>query len=205
MDKKRIIFSKTGTAVWISHLDLMHTIQRAFSRAGIGIQYSNGFNPHPQMSIALPLNVGVESVCEILDISLLNDASAELLNSVLPSGIKVLDIYDAEKPISDIKWLEISGQFNDINSSELNEFFSLPEIYFNKKSKRGISNVDIIPMIKSISFSDSGMNAVISAQNPTLNPFNIIDAVAQNRPELTPEYSKFKRVSVYDLEMNIFR
>ena len=61
MDKLRLRFEKTGRAVWISHLDLMHTIQRAFSRAGYELKYSEGFNPHPQISIALPLSVGMAS------------------------------------------------------------------------------------------------------------------------------------------------
>ena len=53
MDKLRLRFEKTGRAVWISHLDLMHTMQRAFSRAGYALKYSEGFNPHPVISILL--------------------------------------------------------------------------------------------------------------------------------------------------------
>ena len=51
----RILFSKTGRARFISHLDLMRTLQRAFFRAGIQIKHTEGFNPHPFVSIALPL------------------------------------------------------------------------------------------------------------------------------------------------------
>ena len=43
----RLLFSKTGRAKYISHLDLMRTFQRAFSRAGIQIKHTEGFNPHP--------------------------------------------------------------------------------------------------------------------------------------------------------------
>ena len=46
MDKLRLRFEKTGRAVYISHLDLMHTMQRVFSRAGFELKYSEGFNPH---------------------------------------------------------------------------------------------------------------------------------------------------------------
>ena len=48
-DKLRLRFEKTGRAVYISHLDLMHTMQRAFNRAGYHLKYSEGFNPHPQI------------------------------------------------------------------------------------------------------------------------------------------------------------
>ena len=66
-DAVRILFEKTGRARYISHLDLQHTIQRSFARAGIAVRHSNGFNPHPQMTIALPLPLGCESLCEIMD------------------------------------------------------------------------------------------------------------------------------------------
>ena len=50
MDKLRLRFEKTGRAVYISHLDLMQTMQRAFARAEYDLKYSEGFNPHPQIS-----------------------------------------------------------------------------------------------------------------------------------------------------------
>jgi len=95
MNKLRILFSKEGKAIYISHLDLMHTMQRAISRAGFSLRYSEGYNPHPQISIALPLSVGMSSICEIMDLKLNEEVAAvcfmEKLNSVLPEGIKVRD------------------------------------------------------------------------------------------------------------------
>lgn len=43
----RLLFSKTGRAKYISHLDLMRTFQRAFFRSGIQIRHTEGFNPSP--------------------------------------------------------------------------------------------------------------------------------------------------------------
>ena len=62
----RLLFEKIGNAVWMSHLDLMRVFQRAFKRAGLNLKCTQGFNPRPSVSIALPLSVGVESVCERL-------------------------------------------------------------------------------------------------------------------------------------------
>ena len=59
----RLLFSKTGRAKYISHLDLMRTFQRAFARAKIAIKHTEGFHPHPFVSIALPLSVGYSSQC----------------------------------------------------------------------------------------------------------------------------------------------
>ena len=55
MSEQRILFAKYGTAKYISHLDLMHTMERAFLRAGIAIRHTAGFHPHPYVSIPLPL------------------------------------------------------------------------------------------------------------------------------------------------------
>ena len=66
MPKDRLLFVKEGRARYISHLDLMRTFQRAFLRADIPIKHTEGFNPHPFISIALPLSLGFSSQCEIL-------------------------------------------------------------------------------------------------------------------------------------------
>ena len=115
MDKYRMRFSKTGRAVYISHLDLMRTITRAFLRAECRLKYSEGFNPHPNISIALPLSVGCESVCEIMDFKMLEDMPCDEIKSRLstqmPEGIEVLEVYEAERKVKEIKWLRVSGVF----------------------------------------------------------------------------------------------
>ena len=95
MDKLRLRFEKTGRAVWISHLDLMHTMQRAFSRAGYELKYSEGFNPHPQISIALPLSVCVQSYCEIMDFRLVRDAVLDELTEVAGGEWDAEAVYEA--------------------------------------------------------------------------------------------------------------
>lgn len=78
----RALFEKTGTAVWISHLDLMRLFQRAFARANLPLKHTQGFNPRPSVSIALPLSVGLESVCELLDF----EVEGNFTRRKLPSG-----------------------------------------------------------------------------------------------------------------------
>ena len=53
----RLLFEKKGNAIWISHLDLMRVFQRSFKRAGLPLTHTQGFNPRPSVSIALPLSV----------------------------------------------------------------------------------------------------------------------------------------------------
>lgn len=219
MNKYRLLFSKTGRAVYISHLDLMRTITRAFLRAGIRLKYSEGFNPHPGISIALPLSVGCESVCEIMDFTLAEDMSAdevfEALVPRLPEGIEAISVSEPARKVKEIKWLKVSGifEYDDGNAadkcSRLKEFFSHDSIVISKKTKRGIADSDIKPAIKEISFSCGGdnvlLNAVISAQEPTLNPELLADALRQLEPELAPDFAKFRRIEIFDENMCKFR
>lgn len=219
MDKLRLLFSKTGRAVYISHLDLMRTLTRAFKRADLSLKYSEGFNPHPNISIALPLSVGAESVCEILDFKL-NDCvePAEILARLkkqLPEGIEAIEVYEYERKVRELKWLKIEGVFEyDERSAEeivpqLTEFFAKDSIVIQKKTKRGIGESDIKPAIRVISFSVCGkdvqLDATVSAQEPTLNPELIADALRQLMPEIAPDFAKFRRLEIFDEKMNIFR
>ena len=70
----RLLFEKTGSAVWMSHLDLMRLFQRAFKRANLPLKHTQGFNPRPSVSIAMPMSEGVESGCELLDFDLYGEA-----------------------------------------------------------------------------------------------------------------------------------
>ena len=89
----RIRFEKTGRAVWMSHLDLMRLMQRAFRRAGVVLHHSQGFTPHAYVSMLLPLSVGMESVCELMEYELDGElaVTSEALNAVLPEGVRVLE------------------------------------------------------------------------------------------------------------------
>lgn len=218
-DKLRLRFRKTGRAAYISHLDLMHTMQRIFSRAGYELKYSEGFNPHPQISIALPLSVGMESVCEIMDFRLNGEADLrELpvkLTAAAPEGIEIIECYAQERKVAQLKYLAIEGRMEydtgetGRRAEELREFFAQDEIRITKKTKRGMGESDIKAAIREIEFTPGEdavyLKAVISAQEPTLNPELLAEALRQLRPELAPDFAKFKRIETYDAQMQIYR
>lgn len=218
-DKLRIRFTKTGRAIYISHLDLMQTMQRAFSRAGYALKYSEGYNPHPLISIALPLSVGTGSLCELMDFRLREEADlSELparLTVALPEGIEVLEAYETERKCAGIKWLAIEGRFeyderDPARMTELlREFFARETIVITRKTKRGTGESDIRPAIREIGFAAADdavdVKATISAQEPTLNPELLAEALRQLCPELAPDFAKFTRIETYDHEMQVFR
>ena len=219
MDKLRLRFKKTGRAVYISHLDLMQTMQRAFSRAGYELKYSEGFNPHPQISIALPLSVGTASLCELMDFKLRDEAELSLLparlSAALPEGLEVTDCYEPTRKAALLKYIRVSGLFEyDVRDAEemaqaLRSFYSAGEIVIAKKTKRGMGETDIKPSIREISFEAKDraveLEAVISAQEPTLNPELLWDALRQLAPDIAPDFAKFTRLESYDKNMEIYR
>ena len=218
-EKLRLRFEKTGRAVYISHLDLMHTMQRAFNRAGYRLKYSEGFNPHPQIAIALPLSVGAASRCEIMDFKLLEDPDlAELparLTAAMPEGVRVLEAYEPSRKVAELKWLRVEGQFeyDERDAGEmaaaLADFFRQEQIVITKKTKRGMGETDIRPGIREISFTPAekavDITTILSAQEPTINPELLAEALRQLRPELAPDFAKFTRVETYDAEMKVYR
>ena len=222
-DKLRLRFEKTGRAVYISHLDLMHTMQRAFNRAGLPLKYSEGFNPHPQIAIALPLSVGTGSLCEIMDFKLKEEtdlaALPEKLTAVMPEGIRVLEAYEPQRKVAELKWLRVEGFFEydkrDPGEMEkaLRRFFEQESIVITKKTKRGMGETDIRPGIRALGFEarkEDGQDgvwveAVVSAQEPTINPELLAEALRQRKPELAPDFAKFTRIETYDAGMQVYR
>ena len=92
-------FSKTGTAAFISHLDLMTVFERALARAGYSPRFTEGFNPKPRLEFANPLSLGLSSEDEIAGIDLYDfDTQAdfiERMNRSLPDGLRVLRVAPA--------------------------------------------------------------------------------------------------------------
>ena len=219
MDKLRLRFEKIGRAVYISHLDLMQTMQRAFFRADYALKYSEGFNPHPQISIALPLAVGTGSLCELMDFRLNEEPDLkslpERLTRVMPEGIVITEAYEPVRKFAELKWIQVEGilEYDERDLTEMAEklriFYEQPEIIIIKKTKRGMGETDIQPAIKQISFSAGNeavrLEAVISAQEPTLNPELLAEALRQRAPKLAPDFAKFQRIETYDKDMNLFR
>ncbi len=97
MQRQRIRFSRGQEVKFISHLDIMRLWHRALIRAGISLAYSEGFNPHPRMSLAAPLAVGVTSEADLMDVTLTRFVSPHFFTSAvgqqLPPGIEILQAY----------------------------------------------------------------------------------------------------------------
>ena len=217
----RLLFKKTGKSIWISHLDLMRLFQRDFKRAGLPLTHTQGFNSRPSVSIALPLSVGVQSHCELLDfeldgISASCDEIRDKLNACLVEGVEVVSVYTDGRKIRDLSLLrcslvlEYDAGVPDGCVEALDELFSREALTVPKKTKNGMQDQNIIPMIREISFDrlndrEVEVNCLICCQNPTLNPMQISAAIAMHAPALAPSFSRFTRLEIYDNNEQIFR
>ena len=217
----RALFEKTGAAVYISHLDLMRLFQRAFKRAGLPLTHTKGFNPRPSVSIALPLSLGVESVCELLDFDLEGEPCSceeikDRLNQCLTEGVRVLQVYDGGAKIKHLAYLscDIILEYDEGIPAEaeqkIQNLFASSEVIVEKKGKNGITEQNIVTMIREI--STEAMNdheilvtAIVCCQNPSLNPAQIAAAISQYLPELTPDFVRICRREIYDTNHEIFR
>ncbi|MBQ6798555.1 MAG: DUF2344 domain-containing protein [Oscillospiraceae bacterium] len=216
----RLLFEKRGDAVWISHLDLMRVFQRAFRRAGFLLKHTGGFNQHAYVSLALPLSVGTESGCEIMDFELeetfVPENLCERLNAALPAGVRVLEVYESAAKLKELTHLhaqvvlEYDGGFSDETEQALKELFDRAELPVEKKTKKGMATVDIRPMIRflkveRISGTELLLDAVVCAQNPSLNPAQLVNAIETHLPACRPDFSLCRRIEVLREDSTPFR
>ena len=206
----RIKFSKTGSLQYISHLDLQRLFARAAVRAGIPLWYTKGFNPHPKMVFALPLPVGVQSVCEFLDVKIdrriENDKIKELLNKVLTDELEILEVYEPTAKLSDIASAEyrivIAAPFaSDELAERISDFIGKGGVIMKKHTKSGEKDIDISTMIYSLesTYSDGKIElcARCAAGTESLNPEYIVSALKQ--------YGVLPEASLLDLSYSIMR
>lgn len=216
----RALFEKVGTARFISHLDLMRLFQRAFKRAGLPLTHTQGFNPRPSVSIALPLSLGAESHCELLDFDLESPVPLEgirdRLNAALIDGIRVREVYDNGAKIKYLALLqsrltlEYDGGIPAGAESAIGQLFAREALVLEKKNRNGVTQQDIIPMIRNLEISrisegELRLDVLHCCQNPSLNPMQLGAAIEKYLPELTPDYIRVCREEIYTEDKTVFR
>lgn len=217
----RALFEKTGNAVFISHLDLMRLFQRAFKRAGLPLTHTQGYTPRPSVSIALPLSVGVESDCELLDFDLDGceiplEQMRDKLNEFLVEGIKIREIYQGGSKIKNLAYLDcaVTLEYDAGISIEMADkvkvLFERSSLVVEKSVKNGIVEQDIIPMIRDFRLEMLDENVLciyarICCQNPSLNPNLIAAAIERYLPECKADFASCRRLEIYDQNHEIFR
>ncbi len=172
MAKFRIKFTKEGDMRYVSHLDMIRLFTRMFHRAELDILYSEGFNPHPKMSVLLPLSVGFSSECEYLDAEFKPDVSMltliKRLKSAAPKGMDIAEITELNETSFKAKHIRYASYRiktdSPITQDALDLFLSRDTIEVMKKTKRNESVCNILPDILDLKQLDEyTFSAILSA------------------------------------------
>lgn len=221
MREVRLRFSKTGNLKYISHLDINRAMSRALKRANIPLWYTEGFNPHPYMSFSLPLSLGVESLCESVDLRIVGDISNDeiksRLNCVLPNDLKISDIYDDFRDNSEIVFSDYVYKFrfedNEDAMKKIDAVLAGDEITALKKGKKGkrriLKETNIKPFIDRYSISLRNDVIVLNIRllagpEKNLNPSLLFDTLIR-LIDTDFEWKSISRISLLDKDYKEFR
>ncbi len=179
----RLRYEKNHDARYISHLDFIRLMSRALRRTALPVTYTEGFNPHPVMTVAMPISVGVTSECEYIDIGfdsrLPEGEIAQRFNHTLPSGIAVTGVVllgtDAcsFNAITSARYL-VKTEMKSDTAPDLDTFLGLSEIIVAKKSKSAVREVDIKKDIYALKLlSHEGRFADFAVETPAGGSYNL--------------------------------
>ncbi len=220
----RIKFKKCGNLQYISHLDLVRTMNKIIVRAGLPLWYTEGFNPKPKMVFAAPLSIGVQSLCEFMDLRLTEKMPPEeieqRLNKNMTEDMQVTEAYYPDTKITDLAFLEYEIRIKTAGADEalaekcaalLNE----REITVLKKTKSGEVNTDIKPLVRFCDVCASGgellLRCVLSAApSEFLNPEYIVGYLKERAgilsdPVIINEWYTVLRTGAYRADMTEFK
>lgn len=222
----RAVFEKRRRAKYISHLDLMRCMQRAFRRAGVPIWFTEGFNPHAYLMFPLALSLGYESGCEIMDFRLDGDMrmeeAKERLNRILPPDLQILSVAEPVAKHTDITHADYRILLPCADSSVSAEallaaweaFYAQPQIMIEKKTKRGVSEIDLKPNSEVQAAEAVADGLRLSLRMPAgtsvnVNPSLLMDAFAaylsENAPELKTGMLRAERTAILCADGTAFR
>ena len=163
-------FRISGSLRFLSHAQMLRVFQRACVRSGLKIQYSQGFNPRPRLSLPLPRPVGVASEDELLSIrvhqrtgaqehSLIAERAHRNLSAQLPEGCELLSVNVAKantsfQPCSATYVLAVRKEYlNEELKTTIKHLLASENLnirrYIDKKNPK-IKNVDVRGFLKSI-------------------------------------------------------
>jgi len=208
LQRVRATFEKKGRAKYISHLDLNRCMLRTFRRSGLPIWYTEGFHSHPYYSFALALSLGFESSCEILDFNLNEDIPfdeiKDRLNAVMPEGMRIVKVADQKQKITAIAKAEYSFSLTaeDVDGlySAVQALLEQPQILIEKKTKKGLKEVDIKPEMEVVSCekTDNSVDMVMrlpAGTQTNYNPSLFIEALRRTT-DIGFDAEKIRRTAI---------
>lgn len=213
MRSVRLFFKKKGDMKFVSHLDLNRFMIRMIRKTNIPVWYSEGFNPHPYITFALPLSLGFESDYEVMDLRLDDDTfkNEDVLKEIsgnMPIGIEFFEVSNPIMKAGEVAYalfdIDFGEDFHKI-SKDLEDFLSSEHIFSEKKTKKGsIKILDLKEFIKEYKLQDNKLTILLSAGgSENLNPKLILDEFSRSINDKLPP-SLITRTMLYNTKMERF-
>lgn len=190
MQRMRVRFSRGEEVKFISHLDIIRLWQRALLRAGIPLAYSEGFNPHPRISLAVPLAVGVTSEAELMDVFCASVVSPhwfqDAVSQQLPPGVTILQTYQLPLTIpslqSMVRWAEYKvsladGQTTEAVNAAITRILAANDIPWQHHRDTGVRNYNLRVLIDTLQLVE------LNADHLTIAMRLRCDSSGSGRPE----------------------
>lgn len=190
----RILFEfvKGARLRFVSLLDMQRLMQRALRRSELPIRYSNGYSPHAAMSFASALGTGIWSVCEILDVKMAEECPLRLayerMNKALPADMKITRVSAVEDghpaSMAKVRWADYEIRFAPEQAAIADgvpELLSKRELLTLKKTKAGLKEVDVRPLIASAEVAEGRIvhTRLSLCEKGTLKPELFIQLAAE--------------------------
>lgn len=186
--KLKVSFSKTGTAKYFGHLELVNILFRAIKRANIDIKYSQGFHPKPKISFEDPLAIGIESEIENMYIAvnhlIKHVEVVQRLNKQLPEGLEILECTDApsKSEIKTIKGFAYRVRIKDFDFDEsaIQEFKSQEVVVVERLNKKGkINKINLKNVVLNICLtSKEEIEFILKPDNgKTVRPYHVLKKI----------------------------
>lgn len=199
--KLKVSFSKTGTAKYFGHLELVNIMFRAIKRADIDIKYSQGFHPKPKVSFEDPLAIGIESEIENMYIAVSHlikrEEVVQRLNKQLPEGIEILGCTDApsKAEINRQKGFAYRVTIKDIDFDEraIQKFKNQEEVVVERLNKKGKTiKINLKKIVSEISLtSKKEIEFILKPDNGKIvRPYQVLKKIFN----FTDEQNKQARV-----------
>ncbi len=200
MKDVRLFFRKNGDLKYISHLDMNRSFIRLLRKSGLNVWYTEGFNPHPYITFALPLSLGFESNCEAVDFKLLDDTDYETvtktLKSIAPNGIEILRAAEPKFKAGKIAYAVYELNFHEKEHAKMFlEFLNADTIIVSKKTKSGAIKVsDIKDKFEFSQQNELTFSLKLPCGNENINPQSVVNSFCEQKNIQT--YVSYKRTNL---------
>ncbi|MDF1591036.1 MAG: TIGR03960 family B12-binding radical SAM protein [Desulfobacterales bacterium] len=196
----QLTYAKKGPARYFGHLEMVNIFLRAIRRVNLPLKYSQGFHPMPKVSFEDPLPIGLESLAEIMSVTVRApvkpDEIPTALNSHLPEGLEALGCRPAPAKADRAAIQSITYQLTlkegSFDRAKLQYFNDKPEVILERLNRKGNRiQIDLKKTVVKVEFlSDVKLQLTLKSEpGKTIRPFEAVSEIFT----ITPEAIKLAR------------